>query len=132
MKFPILAALIAGLAGTPAAAQDAPAADTPAVEKVIKEEKVVEGADSEEARLVADCSARKFETSAELDKDGTKRVTKLKLCSVVGADDMAWIKTLEGAKARVAGIPDLSLESRTKIEAELDAEIARLHKGMGH
>ncbi len=128
MKHLILAALLSGAVIAPAAAQDA----TVVEKSVIKEEKVVEGADSEEARLVADCSARKFETSAELDKDGTKRVTKLKLCSVVGADDMAWIKTLEGAKARVAGIPDLSLESRTKIEAELDAEIARLHKGMGH
>ena len=128
MKRLILAALLSGAVIAPAAAQDA----TVVEKSVIKEEKIVEGADSEEARLVADCSARKFETSAELDKDGTKRVTKLKLCSVVGADDMAWIKTLEGAKARVAGIPDLSLESRTKIEAELDAEIARLHKGMGH
>ncbi|MEO6112935.1 MAG: hypothetical protein ABIP07_00600 [Sphingomicrobium sp.] len=128
MKHLILAALLSGAVIAPAAAQDA----TIVEKSVIKEEKVVEGADSEEARLVADCSARKFETSAEFDKDGTKRVTKLKLCSVVGADDMAWIKTLEGAKARVAGIPDLSPESRTKIEAELDAEIARLHKGMGH
>ena len=132
MKFPILAALIAGLAGTPAAAQDAPAADTPAVEKVIKEEKVVEGADTDAARLVDACTARKFETTAVIDRDGAKRVTKLKLCSNPGADDMAWVKTLEGAKARVATIPDLSPESRVKIEAELDAEIARLNKAMGH
>lgn len=124
----ILAALLSAAAISPAPAQEANI-----VEKtVIKENKVVEGADTDEARLVNDCSARKFETSAVLDKDGTKRVTKLKLCSKPGADDLAWIKTLEGAKARVAEIPDLSPESRTKIEAELDAEIARLHKGMGH
>lgn len=128
MKHLILAALLSGAVIAPAAAQDA----TIVEKSVIKEEKIVEGADSEEARLVNDCSARKFETSAELDKDGSKRVTKIRLCSKPGADDVAWVKTLEGAKARVAGIPDLSPESRTKIEAELDAEIARLHKGMGH
>ena len=132
MKLPIVCTLFAGLIAAPAAAQDAPAADKPVVEKVIKEEKVVEGGDTDAARLVDACTARKFETSAVIERDGAKRVTKLKLCSKPGADDMAWVKTLEGAKARVATIPDLSAESRIKIEAELDAEIARLHKAMGH
>ncbi|MGI8932187.1 MAG: hypothetical protein ACR2FK_07405 [Sphingomicrobium sp.] len=122
-----LAALLSAVIIAPAAAQEAEIVQ----KTVIKEEKVVEGAATDEARLVNDCSARKFETSAVLDKDGTKRVTKLKLCSNPGADDSAWIKTLEGAKARVAGIAELSPESRVKIEAELDAEIARLHKAMG-
>ena len=128
MKHLILAALLTGVVSAPAAAQDAPV-----VEKtVIKEERVVEGADSDEARLVNACTARKFETSAVLDREGTKRVTRLKLCSKPDADDMAWIKTLEGARTRVAAIPDLAPDSRVKIEAELDAEIARLHKAMGH
>lgn len=131
MKLPILAVLIAGLAA-PAIAQEAPAVDKPVVEKVINEEKIVEGADTDAARLVDACTARKFETSAVLERDGAKRVTKLKLCSKPGADDMAWVKTLGDAKARVATIPDLSPESRVKIEAELNAEIARLHKAMGH
>lgn len=131
MKLPILAVLIAGLAA-PAIAQEAPAVDKPVVEKVINEEKIVEGADTDAARLVDACTARKFETSAVLERDGAKRVTKLKLCSKPGADDMAWVKTLGDAKARVATIPDLSPESRVKIEAELDAEIARLHKAMRH
>ena len=131
MKLPILAVLIAGLAA-PAIALEATAVDKPVVEKVIKEEKIVEGADTDAARLVDACTARKFETSAVLERDGAKRVTKLKLCSKPGADDMAWVKTLGDAKARVATIPDLSPESRVKIEAELDAEIARLHKAMRH
>ena len=132
MKLPNLAILVAAFVTVPAAAQDAPVAEKPVVEKIIKEEKVVEGGDTDAARLVDACIARKFETSAVIERDGAKRVTKLKLCSKPGADDMAWIKTLEGAKARVATIPDLSVESRVKIEAELDAEIARLHKAMGH
>lgn len=126
MTLPILAAALASLALAPAAAQDAPVADLPVVEKV------VEGADTDAARLVDACTARKFETTAVIERDGAKRMTKLKLCSNPGADDMAWVKTLEGAKARVATIPDLSPESRVKIEAELDAEIARLNKAMGH
>ena len=132
MTLPILAAALASLALAPAAAQDAPVADMPVVEKIVTEEKVVEGADTDAARLVDACTARKFETTAVIERDGAKRVTKLKLCSNPGADDMAWVKTLEGAKARVATIPDLSPESRVKIEAELDAEIARLNKAMGH
>ena len=132
MKHLILAALLSSVAIAPAAAQEAVAQETPVVEQVVKEEKVVEGAASDEARLVNACTARKFETTAVLDKDGTKRVTKLKLCSKPDADDMAWINTLEGAKTRVAAIPDLAPDSRVKIEAELDAEIARLHKAMGH
>lgn len=127
MKHLILAALLSAAPIAPAPAQEANI-----VEKaVIKEEKVVEGADSDEAKLVNDCSARKFETSAVLDRDGAKRITKLKLCSKPGADDLAWIKTLEGAKARIAGIAQLSPESRVKIEAELDAEIARLQGTAG-
>lgn len=132
MTLSILVTAIAALVAAPATAQAAPPADTPVVEKVIKEEKVVEGADTDAARLVDACTARKFETSAVIERDGAKRVTNLKLCSKPGADDMGWVKTLEGAKARVATIPDLSPESRVKIEAELDAEIARLHKAMGH
>jgi hypothetical protein len=132
MKHLMLAALLGSAVIAPAMAQDAPVAAQSAADKIVKQEKVVEGADSDEARLVDACAARKFETSAVLDKDGTKRITKLKLCSKPDADDRAWIKTLGDAKARIAGIPDLSPDSRVRIEAELDAEIARLHKAMGH
>lgn len=128
MKHFILAALLGGAAIAPAAAQDA----APAEKTVIQEQKVVEGAGSDEAKLLNACNARKFETSAVLEKGGVKRITKLKLCSNSGADDMAWVKTLKAAKARVADIPDLSPDSRVKIEAELVAEIARLNKAMGH
>lgn len=127
MKVMILGALLSSVVIAPAAAQEAVA-----VEQVAKEEKMVEGADSDEARLVNACTARKFEVTAVLDKEGTKRVTKLKLCSNPGADDMAWIATLEAAKARVGGIPDLAPDSRVRIEAEFAAEIVRLNKAMGH
>lgn len=123
MNLFVIATALAAI-GAPSAAQDK------LVEKTIV--KKVVGADTPAATIVADCSARKFETSAELEKDGKKRVTKIKLCSAKDADDMAWVKTLEDAKAKIAGHSDISAESKARIETELAAEIARLHKAMGH
>jgi len=89
----------------------------------------VEETDTTAAAIVVDCSARKFETSVEIEKDGQKRRTRLKLCAAKDADDAAWAKTLEDAKAKIASHPDISEESKAKIAAELDAEIARIEKG---
>ena len=41
------------------------------------------------AAIVADCSARKFETSVEIEKNGQKRLTKLKLCAARRGSDRA-------------------------------------------
>lgn len=111
----ISAAFLAGLLAMPALAQDeAPAADQP---------------DTSAAAIVADCSARKFETSVEIEKDGEKRQTKLKLCAVANGDAEQWVRTLRDAKAKIAGHPDISEESKTKIAIELDAEIAKTEMG---
>ena len=85
--------------------------------------------DSSAAAIVADCAARKFETRVEIEKDGEKRLTKLKLCAVKDADEAAWLRTLEDAKAKIAAHPDISNESKAKIAAELDAEIAKIKTG---
>ena len=81
------------------------------------------------AAIVADCNARKFETRVEIEKDGQKRLTKLKLCAAKDADDASWVRTLEDAKAKIAAHPDISDESKAKIGAELDAEIAKIQTG---
>jgi len=86
-------------------------------------------ADPGAAAIVADCAARKFETRVEIEKDGEKRQTKLKLCAVKDADDAAWLRTLEDAKAKIAAHPDISDESKAKIAAELDSEIAKVKTG---
>jgi hypothetical protein len=83
-------------------------------------------ADSSAAAIVADCNVRKFETSVEFEQEGKKRLTKLKLCAVKDADDAAWLRTLEDARAKIAAHPEISSDSKTKIAAELDAEIAKL------
>ncbi|MCF2515447.1 hypothetical protein LVY65_10280 [Sphingomonas sp. G124] len=85
--------------------------------------------DTTAAAIVADCGARKFETSVEIEKDGQKRLTKLKLCSAKEADQASWVRTLQDAKAKIAAHPDISQESKAKIAAELDAEIAKSLSG---
>jgi hypothetical protein len=81
------------------------------------------------AAIVADCNARKFETRVEIEKDGQKRLTKLKLCAATDTDDASWVRTLEDAKAKIAAHPDISDESKAKIGAEFDAEIAKIKSG---
>ena len=58
MKYLILVALLGSVAVSPAAAQEAAVVEKPAVEKLVKEEKTVTGADTDEARLVDACTAR--------------------------------------------------------------------------
>lgn len=88
-----------------------------------------QASDTTAAAIVADCNARKFETRVEIEKDGQKRLTKLKLCAAKEGDDASWLRTLEDAKAKIAVHPDISVESKAKIAAELDAEIAKLRTG---
>lgn len=85
----------------------------------------VEATDPNAARIVADCSARKFESSIEIDKNGQKRLTRFKLCSAKDSDDAAWVKMLQDAKAKIAAHPDISPESKASIAAQLDIEIAK-------
>jgi hypothetical protein len=87
--------------------------------------------DSSAAAIVADCNARKFETQVEIEKDGEKRLTKMKLCGVKNEDDAAWLRTLRDAKTKIAAHPDISDESKVKIAAQLDAEIAKVETGKG-
>lgn len=113
-----VAAAIAGIFAAPAFARQENEVATPPAD-------TVEAADPAAAAIVADCSARKFETRVELEKDGQKRLTKLKLCAAQGADDAAWVRTLEDAKAKIASHPTISIESKAKIAVEFDAEIAK-------
>jgi hypothetical protein len=85
----------------------------------------VEATDTQAAMIVADCSARKFETSIELEKNGEKRLTRFKLCAIKDSDDAAWVKTLKDAKAKIAAHPDISAESKASLASQLDIEIAK-------
>ncbi|MFL6856058.1 MAG: hypothetical protein ACJ8D3_11500 [Sphingomicrobium sp.] len=108
-----IAAAIALLAAAPLLAQQS---DT------------VEATDPNAARIVADCSARKFESSIEIDKGGQKRLTRFKLCAAKDSDDAAWVKVLQDAKAKIAAHPDISAESKVSIASQLDVEIAKYSK----
>jgi hypothetical protein len=85
--------------------------------------------DSSAAAIVADCNARKFEAQVEIEKNGEKRLTKMKLCGIKNEDDAAWLRTLQDAKAKIAAHPDISDESKMKIAAEIDGEIAKVQSG---
>jgi hypothetical protein len=91
------------------------------------------GADDPAAKaLIAGCGERRFETQAEVDDaSGHKRVTKIKLCAKPGEDDAAWLNSLRSARAQVAQLTQLPPASRTKLAADLDAEIARVGAAHG-
>lgn len=82
-------------------------------------------AEGQAAKIVADCSARMFETSVEIEKGGEKRLTRFKLCAAKDSDDAAWVRTLKDARAKVAAHPDISLESKARLATQLDVEIAK-------
>lgn len=115
----LIAIAVAAIIAAPAVARQEDRAATPPGD-------MPEAADPASAAIVADCSARKFETSVELEKDGQKRFTKLKLCAAQGSDEAAWVRTLEDAKTKIAAHPVISDESKIKIAAEFDAEIAKV------
>lgn len=89
----------------------------------------VEVSDPNAAAIVADCSSRKFETRVEIEKDGQKRLTRMKLCAAANSDDAAWARTLKDARTKIAAHPHISEESKANIVAKLDAEIAVLSNG---
>lgn len=93
------------------------------------QEQKVEAADPAAAAIVADCSSRRFETSVEIEKDGEKRQTKMKLCAAANQNDAAWVKTLSDAKSKIAAHPEISADSKAKIATEIDAEIAKTRMG---
>lgn len=81
--------------------------------------------------IVAGCGEKRFETKAEVDDGaGHKRLTKIKLCAKPGEDDAAWLKSLRSAAATIKDTASLPPASRTKIVADLDAEIARIEGSM--
>lgn len=85
--------------------------------------------DAQAKAIVAACSDRRFETTAEVMDGGQKRVTRIKLCAKPGEDDATWLKSLKQAAVTIKGSSQLPAESRAKIVADLDAEIARVQAG---
>ena len=111
-----------------------PAGATTTVHKVVvsktvlssgKVRTVVSGDPAAKA-IIAGCGERRFETSAEVMDQGQKRLTNIKLCAKPGEDDAMWVKSLRQAATTIKGTAQLPEASRTKIVADLDAEIARI------
>lgn len=104
---------------------------TKVVQKVVTGEttKAVAGGDAQSKAIIAACSDRRFESTAEVVEKGKKRVTHIKLCAKPGESDATWVKSLEQAAPTIKGSSQLPAERRAKIVADLDAEIARVAAG---
>ena len=97
------------------------------VEKVVKHHGTGDGVAKDRAALEARCGARKFETSAVSGSDQDKRQTRIKLCAAAGESQADWVKSLNGALARLEADKDLPPENKAKMIADLKAEIASLN-----
>ena len=87
--------------------------------------KAAHGRHFDKAEIVANCSGRKFESSAQAGTDG-KKVSKMVLCSNEGTSDQEWSKTLKDALAKLQTEDRMPAESKAKIMADLNAEIKKL------
>jgi len=133
MRFAMIMSMVA-LGGLSGAAMAAPATSVRkvVVKKTIARDgtvKTVVTEDPTARAIVASCGNRRFETSAEVGEQGRKRLIKIKLCAKPGADQTTWVRTLRDAASSIKGKESLPAESRTKIVADIDAEIARVEAG---
>jgi hypothetical protein len=71
----------------------------------------------------------KFETEAEGEKGGKKTRTKILLCNKEGASPATRAEALERAAKRIAENKTMPEDVRTRVLAQLNAEIARLKAG---
>jgi hypothetical protein len=134
MRSVIMMSIIAlgGLSGAAIAAPATSVRKVVVVKKTVARDgtvKTVVTGDPAARAIVASCGDRRFETSAEVDQQGRKRVIKIKLCAKPGEDQATWVKSLRQAATTIKGTESLPSESRTKIVADIDAEIARIDAG---
>ena len=134
MRFVMIMSIVA-FGGLTGAALAAPATS---VRKVVVKRTIVRDGtvktvvtgDPAARAIVASCGDRRFETSAEVDQQGRKRrLIKIKLCAKLDEDQATWVKSLRQAATTINGTESLPSESRTKIVADIDAEIARVEAG---
>ena len=113
MKRLMFAVAVGGLAAAPGMAQDKPAGEGAQADPVA-------------AAIIADCSARKFETSIEVVADGKPRKSRVRLCGKQGQTDAEWTNTLKDAVNKVGANENMPRAAKDQLIAALNAEIARL------
>ncbi len=105
------------------AAGPAQSDETTVVEKIEKKIIHTDGTTEKAAEAaIAQCGPRKFESKV----DGKTRRTRILLCSKGGESATEWAATLEKAVAKIEANDALSDEARTKIIAEMKAEISKV------
>ena len=109
------------------AAGPAQSDETTVVEKIEKKIIHTDGTTEKAAEAaIAQCGPRKFESNAVSMVDGKTRRTRILLCSKSGESAAEWAATLEKAVAKIEANDALSDEARTKIIAEMKAEISKV------
>ena len=109
------------------AAGPAQSDETTVVEKIEKKIIHTDGTTEKAAEAaIAQCGPRKFESNVESKVDGKTRRTRILLCSKGGESAAEWAATLEKAVAKIEANDALSDEARTKIIAEMKAEISKV------
>lgn len=79
-----------------------------------------------EAAALANCTARKFETTIQGTVNGKPKSSKVKLCGKAGQTDAEWRRTLTDALDKVAANPRMSRAAKEQLIAALKLEIAKL------
>ena len=133
MKLVHLCALAVTVAAAPALAADPALGKEVVVKQIGASELIksisgqsVDGATPEHEALLTSCPAMKFETSVEVGSGADAHVTKVKMCSRAGETKEQWISSLGDAATKIEANLDLAPDSRTKLVAAINAEIARL------
>lgn len=72
------------------------------------------------------CAVRKFETTVEVEVEGTKRGKKITLCGKEGQSDADWIVTLKDAANKVEADAGMAPAVRAQIVTALNIEIAKV------
>ncbi|GAA4022314.1 hypothetical protein GCM10022280_23700 [Sphingomonas swuensis] len=70
-------------------------------------------------------SERRFETDAEVTREGRKEKTRILLCSKGDESDVAWVERLRSAAKRIEADDNLSPEARTRVVAAINEAIAK-------
>lgn len=114
----VIAAALAGAPVAAVAAQGSAKAPSPAPTGEISKEQA--------EKLLAQCGAKRFETTAEFEFEGKKRRTGLRVCAQPGDTEAKWIERLEKTVAEVEAQPKLPEGAKAKLVGDLRGEIARL------
>ena len=79
--------------------------------------------------LISTCGKRRFETTAEVPRDGKMRRTRITLCAADSDTNAEWLSKLEKAAAQIEAHPTFPEATKNKLLGDVRAEIERVKSG---